>query len=175
MPVVQCWCRWQDSNLRPGAYETPALPLSYIGKLNDGGNMKMLLYFRFIFNRCRNYGSGGNRRASPPIISFLSAALTRRVLSSDVRCATCRKTDKDNTSDSICDRATCPLSDGIPWIAVGNLYEPPASRAPSSHTEFCLLYTLRFRSFRRIEQNTNRTGDDLASHLSRTPESSRLV
>jgi hypothetical protein len=33
------WCRWEGSNLRPNAYETSALPLSYIGNLLRGSDL----------------------------------------------------------------------------------------------------------------------------------------
>ncbi len=33
LPVNLLWCRWQESDLRPDAYETSALPLSYIGNI----------------------------------------------------------------------------------------------------------------------------------------------
>ena len=49
------WCQRQDLNLRPRAYESPALPLSYSGDCqNAGGNLRRtkLNPFEFVMARC---------------------------------------------------------------------------------------------------------------------------
>jgi hypothetical protein len=33
--VMEGWWRWEELNLRHGAYETPALPLSYTARASD--------------------------------------------------------------------------------------------------------------------------------------------